>query len=226
MGDIPEPIEGWVPEGKYHINRTGFDLKAIEHGWIILQTIDNKKEFEVEASFLYFANLEDARNVHKNLLRLKGERFLGSHFIIARKEGIWVAVEKIEYTLEDYKNLHRLSLDNPEARLPQNYQLIIRDIIMGMCRIHKQNLIHGNFSSKDIMIIKDRAKFGFITNRNYDSGDSDFTRLKEIFYDVLGGKPNPEHTDRNSNPENVDRNLNPKHFELIHFHESATTNHW
>ncbi|CAL5412624.1 unnamed protein product [Camellia sinensis] len=206
MEDISEPIEGQVPQGQYRFKTTPSDLKSIEHGWIILQTIDNEKEFEVEASFLYCANLDDARNVHKNLLRLKGERFLRSHFIIERKEGIWVAVEKIEYSLEDYKNLHRFSLVDPEARLPPNYQLIIRDIIMGLCQIHQQELIHGNFSSKHIMIIKDRAKFGFITSRNYDSGDSDLTKLKEIFADVLGRIPN--------------------HVELMHFHESAKTNHW
>ncbi|CAL5346469.1 unnamed protein product [Camellia sinensis] len=206
MGDKQEPIEGEVPKGQYCFKTTPSDLKSIEHGWIILPTTENEKKIEVEASFLYFANLQVAINVHENLLRLKGERFLRSHFIIERKEGIWVAVEKIEYSLEDYKNLHLFSLDNPEARLPPNYQLIIRDIIMGLCQIHQQELNHGNLSSKHIMIIKDRAKFGFITNCNYDSGDSDFTKLKEIFADVLGRIPN--------------------HVELMHFHESAKTNHW
>ncbi|KAL7213496.1 hypothetical protein ACSBR2_016094 [Camellia fascicularis] len=213
LANPPQAIEGEVAEARYYIDRTSFDVNAIEHGWIRL----GNNPFEVDASFLYFETEERATRVHRNLLQLKGESFLRSHFVINSQMNIedktnafapkpvykqqscfWVAVEKIDNTLEQYKD------SNPRfsgTRLRSQYQNIIRDIIRGMCQIHQEGLTHGVLSSKHVVIIKARAKFAYITDSNSGTPATDFTNLKLLFKDVLGQGHIPH--------------------ELKHFHDSA-----
>ncbi|CAL5408387.1 unnamed protein product [Camellia sinensis] len=213
---VQKRIEGEVAEARYYINRTSFDVNAIEHGWIRLG--DNP--FKVDASFLYFETEERATTVHRNLLQLEGESFLRSHFVINSQMNIedktnafapkpvykqqicfWVAVEKIDNTLEQYKDSNTRFFG---TGLGSQYQNIIRDIIRGMCQIHQKGLTHGVLRSNRVMIINARAKFAYISNSG--TRETDFTNLRALFQDVLRQGP---HT----SPE------------LQHFHNSANVNH-
>lgn len=213
LANPPQAIAGDVAEARYYIERASFVVNDIEHGSITIG--DNP--FEVPASFLYFETEKKATEVHRNLIRLKGESFLRSHFVIRSEVKIedktnafalkpvykqqicfWVAVEKIDGTLEQYK-------DNNQpfsgTRLCSQYQNIIRDIIRGMCQIHQEGLTHGVLKSKHVVIINARAKFAYITDSNSGTPATDFTNLKLLFEDVLGQGHN--------------------NHELKHFHENA-----
>ncbi|CAL5344537.1 unnamed protein product [Camellia sinensis] len=203
-----EAIEGQVADARYHIDRTSFRVPPIEHGWIRLGV----NPVDVDASFLYFEKADEATEVHRNLSRLKGESFLRSHFVIESQMNVedntnvfartlvykpktcfWVAVEKIDNTLDN-------------------------DIIRGMCQIHQEGLTHGVLQSKHVVIIKERAKFAYITNGNADSPATDFTSLKNLFNIVLGQVGDiPNGLQHFPDIENVKE-------ELKHFHLSANVN--
>ncbi|GMP71589.1 hypothetical protein CsSME_00029933 [Camellia sinensis var. sinensis] len=209
MADAPEieqlPMkEGVIPEGRYQIWRLE-EEDTIGHG-LIIRTI-NKIKVGIEASFLRCEDERDSRVVHHNLSCFNTESFLRSHFVIEWNKSFWVAVEKIDHSLHEYRNSHypffKLHVQENSAsaipdqeiqlsdiRLHLNYQNIIRDIIRGMCQLHQKEGTHGILSSKYIMIINHRAKFAFI--RNKSSVQDDFTNLKTIFEEVLVERPNDQ----------------------------------
>ncbi|KAL7241824.1 hypothetical protein ACSBR1_014415 [Camellia fascicularis] len=91
---------------------------SIRHGWVKIQ------DMKVERSFLGFENENEAKKVHKNLSELQGVSFLKSYFIIEHGEHYWLAVDKIQYSLEKYKREHSRIWNG--SRLVSQYQDIIR----------------------------------------------------------------------------------------------------
>ncbi|KAI8001202.1 hypothetical protein LOK49_LG09G02504 [Camellia lanceoleosa] len=179
---------------------------SIRHGWVKIQ------DMKVERSFLGFENENEAKRVHKNLSKLQGVSFLKSYFIIKHQEHYWLAVDKIQYSLEKYKKEHSRIWNG--SRLVSQYQDIIRGIIIGMCELHGQRYTHGSLSIKDILIVNDKPKFAFIRNE-FLEGDNecpihkenlgqDFEDLKILFKKVIGTYPGNE--------------------ELNHFYERAEVN--
>ncbi|CAL5412633.1 unnamed protein product [Camellia sinensis] len=174
-------------------------------------------EVEFERSFLGFETEREAKVVHKNLSKLQGVSFLKSYFIIKHQnqDRYWLAVDKIQYSLEKYKTEHSRIWSG--LRLDSQYQDIIRGIIIGMCELHGQRHTHGRLSIKDILIVNGKPKFAFIRNefRPPLEGDNecethknnlyqDFNDLKILFEKVIGRHEN--------------------HVELKHFYESAKVN--
>ncbi|CAL5346478.1 unnamed protein product [Camellia sinensis] len=161
---------------------------SIRHGWVQIE------DMKVERSFLGFKNKNEAKKVHKNLSKLQGVSFLKSYFIIEHQEHHWLAVDKIQYSLEEYKK----TIWNG-SRLTSQYQDIIRGIIIGMCELHGQRYTHGSLSINDILIVNDKPKFAFIRNE-FLEGDNerrtheenllqDFEALKTLFKTVIGLGP-------------------------------------
>ncbi|CAL5346487.1 unnamed protein product [Camellia sinensis] len=153
---------------------------SIRHGWVKM------KDLKVKRSFLRFGKKKEAQNVHKNLSKLQGMSFLKSYFIIEHQEDYWLAVDKIQYSLKEYKRKHREIWN--DSGLVSEYQDIIRGIIIGICELHRQGHTLGSLSINDILVVKDKPKFAFI-RKTYglrSEGYYDFKYLKDLFKKILG----------------------------------------
>ncbi|GMP71577.1 hypothetical protein CsSME_00029925 [Camellia sinensis var. sinensis] len=182
---------------------------SIRHGWVRIEAMT------VERSFLRFENADDARRVHENLSKLQGGSFLKSYFVIPHEGCHWLAVDKIQCSLETYKTERQIIWDR--SLLPSQYQDIIRGIISGMCELHRQRYTHGALSMKDILIVNDKPKFAFIRNKFLQSDNErrtherqDIEALKTLFRKVID--PGPDSDRRRDRTE------------LEHFYESTEVN--
>ncbi|KAL7211181.1 hypothetical protein ACSBR2_014126 [Camellia fascicularis] len=165
--------------------------KSVRDGWVKIE------DMKVERSFLRFEKEDEAKAVHKNLSKLQGVSFLKSYFIIEHQEHYWLAVDKIQYSLETYKKQNSKIWNG--TRLISQYQDIIRGIIIGMCELHGQRYTHGSLSIEDILIVNDKPKFAYIRNEfrpplegdnecpiHKENLDQDFKDLKVLFKKVIG----------------------------------------
>ncbi|OCT92925.1 hypothetical protein XELAEV_18015992mg [Xenopus laevis] len=128
-------------EDNYGMNYNGWHRKEQKEVAItIVKDIENKKRILQEVDIL------EAVKGHKNVIGFYGAFYHPASVKMPEREGLWISMER-------WSGVSVQDLINTRRSLSEDWiAYICREVLQGLCHLHKQNVIHHDLRPQNIIV--------------------------------------------------------------------------